>query len=157
MPGLDELSRLRQAIEDLPGHIAGQRRDQDAAFVGELYRGVKRMRFAVQPTTPATSLTLPGSDSGFIWDVRLIAGTLSAADSVAAYAGEQANNRLFGYAAPPGAAPAQNLFVINPSSRSAVLDPGESIFLATSGTGNITKVSLWVIQVPAEMVGKLLI
>ena len=154
---IEELGRLRLAIEALPGHIAGQQRDQNSAFMGELYRGVKRTRFAYIVTPAASTFTIPGPEQGFIWDVRLITGTLSASDSVAAYAGDSATNRLVAYTGAPGAAPAQPVFVINPSSRSVMIDPGESVFLQTSGAGNLVKVMIAAIQVPAEMQGKLLI
>lgn len=134
--------------------------DQTNQTLRDQVAGFKYLRQTVTAATPATStIQLPFPEPGYMWDVRLISGTLSASDSVAAYIGDTATNnpRLIGYAGAPGAAPAQFKFVINPASHSALINAGEGIFLATSGTGNITLAMVGYIEFPSEKVGVLLV
>lgn len=151
---LDRLSGTNdQMREFLHEQQIAQARDM------ERVRGVKPLRQPVIPqVAAAATLQCGGPEQGFMWDVRAITGTLSANDSVAAYVGDTAtgNNRLLGYAGPPGAAPAQLKFVINPAAHSAILYPGEQIFLATSGAGNITMAMLAGVEVIAERIGEYL-
>ena len=135
--------------------------DQHGQTLRDQVAGFKYLRQTVTAPAGAAAATiqLPFPEPGYMWDVRLISGTLSANDSVAAYIGDTATNnpRLIGYAAAPGAAPAQFKFVINPASHSALTNAGEGIFLSTSGTGNITLAMVGYIEFPAEKVGVLLI
>lgn len=130
------------------------------AEVMEYARGIKYMRLAVT-LTAASSQSLPGPDQGYAWDLKLVSVKLSASDSLAVYvadgtSGDAASARLIGYAAAPGAAPAQPVAVVTWSSHQVVMFPGEGLFVATSGTGNITRAMVAAVQVPAEMLGKIL-
>ena len=147
------LGPIARSLDSLPAQLA----DRDDAFLRELTRGVKYIRQPVSLTPAATSYTFTGPEQGFAWDVKLITGTLSVNDSVAAYVGDQANNRLIGYAAAPGAAPAQLKFIIPIASHSAVVNPGEPVFIQTSGAGNLVMVMLAALEAPAEMISKILI
>lgn len=149
----ERLDGLNRSVQGLPDAMAAR----DSQYLMDLVRGVKYMRLAFNLSPAATSFTFPPPDQGYAWDVRLITGSLTVTDSVAAYVGDARGNRLIGYAGPPGAAPAQAVFAINPSSRSAIVSGGEPIFIATSGAGSITQAMIGVLQVPAEMLGKILV
>jgi hypothetical protein len=147
-------------IDGINSRLDELRRQNDADLtLRASVRGIKYLRQAVVPATAGITLQLPAPNQGWMWDIRLISGTLSANDSVAAYIGDTATNnpRLIGYAAPPGASPAQNKFIINPASHSALVNPGEPLFLSTSGTGNITLAMVGYIEFPAERVGVILV
>jgi len=127
----------------------------------ERLRGLKPIRWKPSAFTATANLLLGagGADSvpveqGFVWDLRIISGKLSAQDSVAAYIGETNNGPLIGYQ-PTGAAPTQNVFVILIPKSSAILNAGETLFLQTSGAGTITAVNINAWSAPGEMVGKL--
>lgn len=127
----------------------------------ERLRGLKYTRWfapASDFATPAATFTLNQQDtvsSGFVWDLRIIAGKLSASDSVAAYIGENNNGMPIGYQSAPGAAPGQNVFVILIPKSSGIWNAGETLFLQTSGAGNITSLRLAGWQAPGPMLGKL--
>lgn len=112
--------------------------------------GVKWTRYVQNlPGLPVT-YQVPGPELGFTWDVRMISSTLTASDTLAAYVGESANNRLV------ASNPAATLQVVALPSRSVIVTGGEGLFLATGGTGHLTNLMVAVVQVPSEMVGKLL-
>ena len=129
----------------------------------ERLRGLKPMRWVASNIVAATSIIIgtSGADavpiqSGYVWDLRIIAGKLSANDSVAVYIGENAlTGRLIGYAGPPGASPAQFVFVILIPKSSAIFNSGETLFLTTSGTASISAVNINAWEAPGPMVGKL--
>lgn len=123
----------------------------------ERIRGIKPMRYRIPPFTAATSLLIRGIpvDQGYTWNLKMITGKLSANDSVAAYMGEDANGALLGYVGPPGAGPAQNVFQLTWTSSQGILYAGETVFLTTSGAGSLSNVTMYGIQVPAEMIGKI--
>jgi len=126
----------------------------------ERIRGIKDMVYRVPPFPTATSLVIRGQnipvDQGYSWNLKMITGVLSASDSVAAFMGEDANGYLIGYVPAPGAAPAQNVFQMTWTSSQKVLKAGESIFLRTSGTGNLSNVTVFGVQIPAEELGKII-
>ena len=146
---------IKEAIDSLPDRMAAR----DDAFIRDLVRGVKYVRQAGSVAGQVTHTTWPGPDSGFAWDLKIVSVTLDAVDSLAAYVGEGANARLIGYSN-PGTATAsagQAVQVITWSGHQAIIYPDEGLYLTTSGTGNILTVMAASVQVPAEMLGKVLL
>lgn len=153
---MSKIDQVLGLVDGLPAQLA----ERDEEFIRELVRGVKYMRqvFPIQP--PASSATVPGPSQGFAWDLKLCGVQLSGSDSVAVFVGDTlapTPTRLIGYASAPGAAPAQNVAVITWAARQVVLNAGESLLIRTSGAFNITEVHTAAVQVPAEMLGKLLV
>ena len=120
-------------------------------------RGIKWMRRAHPLADTPTSVTLGNPVAqGYAWDLKMITGMLTGSDSAAVFIGEDATGLLIGYAPAPGAAPAQPVFTIGWSSHQQVLMPGDELFVATSGAFGLTRVTVTAVQVPAEMLGKIL-
>lgn len=148
------LGPIAAKLDDLPASI----RSATDLSIREMARGVKYVRYVyAQPGVPISAI-LPGPDPGFAWDLRMVSAVLTGSDSVAVYVGDTGSTgRLIGYAAAPGAAPAQNLAVIGFASHQAIINAGESLFVQTSGAFRFSYVSTAAIQVPAEMLGKVLV
>jgi hypothetical protein len=126
----------------------------------ERFRGIKHFVIFPPVAVPAAStLVIPAPNrpaQGWAHNLKMVNVKLSAADSLAVYRGESANAPLIGYGAPPGAAPAQNIVSVAWSSDQMVWPPGSSLFLATSGAGNLVSVTITVVEAPAEAIGKIL-
>ena len=151
----ETLQRVDGQVSNLAEYVQQARIER--AREQQRLAGIKYMEWFPQIPAPATSFTIQTGagvvDSGYWLDIRVLSFKLSASDSVACYKGENASGRLFAYGGPPGAAPAQNIVVIDLSKD--VLWKGEPLFFTTSGTGNITAVYITGWQVPAEEQGKL--
>jgi len=151
----DRLDRVQGQVSDLREYVEQTRVER----IREQQRlaGIKFVEWTPDIGTPAATFTIgTGSGpvaSGYWLDLRVLAFKLSAADSVACYKGDNVSQRLFAYGPPPGAAPGQNIVIIDLSKD--VLWKGEPLFFATSGAGNITSVYITGWQVPAEEQGKL--
>ena len=122
----------------------------------ERLRTLKPMRFTPpQIAAAAAQLIVPGIvDEGYVADLRVIAAKLSAADSLAAFVGENANGFPLGQPV-ASAITGLNLAVILIPKSSGLLSGGETIFLQTGGTGNIVSVRISGWQVAGPEVGKL--
>lgn len=149
-----QLGPIADHVDAIHAQIAADAATRAAA------RGIKDMREVLPLPGVPTAVALPPPDQGFAWNLKLITGRLTGIDSVAAYiandVSEVPNNRLIGYAPPPGAAPNQNVFVISWSSNQGLLKPGEGVVLQTSGAFRFSGVMLFAFQVPAEMVAKII-
>jgi hypothetical protein len=150
----DHLGPIAKRVDDIADQLSA-----DAAVRGAI-RGIKPMRIALPVSGQPSTVALPPPDPGYSWNLKILSATLTAADSVVAYiAGhpsEVPNNRIIGKGGPPGAAPDQNIVVIMFGSDAGLLNPGEGIVLATSGTGKFTGAMVVAVQTPAEMIGKIL-
>jgi hypothetical protein len=116
-------------------------------------RGVKWVRIAVNDPLVPHNETIYGPEAGYVWKLSRFTATLSAADSIALYVGDSANNRLIGFTP---SVTGQTLYVIGFSGPSEVLLGGETLYAATSGTGRFSQYYLSAWQVPEEMQWKLL-
>ena len=150
----ERLGLVEGQVSDLREFLAQERVER--AREQERLRTMKPMRFSPpQIGTPALTLIVPGIvDEGYVADVRVIAAKLSAADSLAAFIGENANGFPLGQPV-ASAITGLNLAVILVPKSSGVVNGGETIFLQTGGTGNITSVRISGWQVAGPEVGKL--
>ena len=127
-------------------------------FIRDLTRGLKVMRLGpAAGTTDASgnvSITLQGPRSGYIWEIRRIAVAGNTADSVTVYRSTDGTTNPNQYL---GVLPLTSYGALG--SKSTFLMPDESLVIV--GTALSTKsttltVTGEAIEVPAEMIGKLL-
>jgi hypothetical protein len=119
------------------------------AIVAAELEGVKWIRQSPVVQVPALSFQFQGPAAGFAWDLKQITCTLAAAGTVAAFNGESANGRLM------AAANAPFVFQVMPfTSQTGVVLAQEQVFVLA--TSNIVGIMLTAVQVPAEMLGKLI-
>jgi len=122
---------------------------QARAMVRAELEGVKWMRVAPVVTVPALSFQFQGPNAGLAWDLKQITCTLAAAGTVAAFNGESANGRLL------AAANTTAVFQVMPfTSQTGIVLAQEQVFVLA--TANIVGIMLTAVQVPAEMLGKLI-
>ena len=114
------------------------------------YRGLDFMGFAGTGNGTGT-LTIPGSDSGYTWSIKLVAAQLSASGTLSVYPSDATNVAPIGVVSSLGA---NNDCVIRWGSNQAVLKDQRNITLF-AGAANIINYRLLVLQVPTEMQGKL--
>jgi hypothetical protein len=148
------LDDIRNGIDALPERLTAQAQ----AELREQARGIKYMRQVYDLPGDTGNATLTGPEQGFAWDLKLVSVTMSDVDSLAVYVGESAGARLIGYSN-PGTATAsagQPLQVVKWSSHQVVIHPTESIYIETSGTADLVLCMIGAVQVPAEMLGKII-
>jgi hypothetical protein len=127
----------------------GDQHDRARAMVAAELAGVKWMRVAPPLPVPVLSYQFQGPAAGFAWDLKQITCTLSAAGTVAAFNGESANNRLI------AVANTAFVFQVMPfTSQTGIVLPQEQVFVLATAT--IVGIMLTAVQVPAEMIGKLI-
>jgi len=128
----------------------------------ERLRSVKPMRWvSPQIVTPASTFIVGAAggnpaiiDEGWTADVRVIAAKLSAADTLAAFVGENNNGWPLGQPT-ASAVTGLNLAVILIPKSSGIVNGGETIFLQTGGAGNITAVRITGWQAAGPEIAKL--
>ena len=98
----------------------------------------------------ATTVTIPGPDSGYSWSVKIISVVISAGATVSAYLGENTLSAPIGQAVLTAAGAA----IFTYTSNIVIVRDTRSVTLSTSA-GGINAWKLLVKQVPGEMIGKL--
>jgi len=154
---LDSVDQRLDAVGTGVQYVIESQREQ------ERLRGLKPIRWVASNVVAANTVTLglnnadaPPVQQGYVWDLRIIAGKLSAVDTVAAFIGDSSTGgRLIGYTGAQPAALSQAIYIILIPKSSAILNAGETLTLTTSGTGNITSCNINAWSAPGEMVGKL--
>lgn len=127
------------------------------ATARELSRGIKPVRLSY--VTSGSSFLFDPPEQGYAYDLKMITGGLTGADSVAAWIANDTSEtltRLLGYVGQPTGAQLQNLFQMTWSSEQGLLRPGEGVVVKTSGSKNFTNLTLFAISVPAELVARLI-
>jgi hypothetical protein len=114
-------------------------------------QGVKYMRY----TNPSPQLTqgavlLGGPRQGYAWDLKLVSVNVSAAAAVTVWLGEGQQ-----YAIGSAQAAAAGPVIFTWGSHAAVIPGGTQIALATSA-GTLSNVLRTAVEVPQEMLGKLI-
>lgn len=122
------------------------------------YRTIKPIRSKINQAPVAGSYTLSGPDSGFSWELKTIGVMFSAetaTGNVFAWLGDTA-----GQGAPFGTAPIVNdgtyaAAVISWGSHAFMIHGGENVTLSYGNTNSLAGVTLFGIEVAAEMIAKL--
>lgn len=130
-------------------HSLGEAHDRE---IRELARGVKWVRYAFADPLVPTKETIPGPELGYTWKLQRISATLTGADSISVYIGDAVNNRLIGFTP---SVTAQSVYVIS-FSPGEIINGGENVYVATSGSFRFTQFYLSAWQVPSPMIWKLL-
>ena len=147
------LGLMAERMAEISAHVTA------LATARELSRGIKPVRLSYAPATAATTLLFDPPEQGYVYDVKMINGQLSGADSVAAWIANdppETLTRLLGYVSQPTGAQLQNLFQMTWSSEQGLLRPGEGVVIKTSGSKNITSAMMIAVSVPAELVARLI-
>lgn len=157
---LAQISANTHPLRQIAEHLAKISAETTAlATARELSRGIKPVRLSYTPVTAAATLLFDPPEQGYAYDLKMITGSLSGADSVAAWIANDPTEtltRLLGYQAQPTGTALQNLFQMTWSSEQGLLRPGEGVVIKTSGSKNITQATLYAISVPAELVARLI-
>jgi hypothetical protein len=135
----------QQELHDSLGH-------HFSAQVREWYRGVDYLGF--YGAGPATLVTVPGPDSGYVWSIKLASAQLSAAGALSVYPGDATNVAPFGTATAI-AQGTQFEAMFTWTSNVVVLKDQRNLTLWAGGTTTINSWRVLVKQVPAEMQAKL--
>lgn len=133
----------RELRESLGHHFSQQ--------IREWYRGIDYLGFAGQGNGTG-QITIPGADSGYTWDIKLVSAQLSAAGNLSIYPGDGINVAPIGTIAAI-AVGANFDAVYRWSSEQAVFKDGRNFTLLSGVT--ILNWRILVKQVPTEMQGKL--
>jgi hypothetical protein len=154
---LEKLSRTHDGVDELVSRSRAQTIEREQA------RGVKPWHvFLPGPLPAATTFAFPPALPGFMWDLRVVAVILSAADAVNVFMGDPGssgtaqflNRPPVGGALSTAAITTQGVIVnyVNFASHAVILNPGERVVVATN-TATITWAFLSANSVIAERVG----
>lgn len=124
---------------------------QFSMFTRDFYRGVDYLGFA--GVANASTVTIGGPDSGYIWSVKLVSAQLSVAGTLSLYPGDATNVAPF--ATIPGVTNGTNIEAVGTFTSNAVLLKDQRNMTLFFSAGTILNWRIQVKQVPAEMQAKL--